>query len=46
MSTATKVRPHGFTVSDRGGRVKVRTASGRGTVLVFKGTDRPKRVHV
>lgn len=49
MSTATiKSRPHGFTVADRGGRVKVHTASanGRGTVLVFKGTARPKRVHL
>lgn len=37
----------GFAVNDRGGRVLVRSkGTGAGTVLVFRGNDRPKLVHV
>jgi len=49
MSTAVldKATHKGFTTHDRGGRVRVRsTGRGTGTVLVFKGKARPKRVHI
>lgn len=47
MSTVLVSKPHGFTMRDRGGNVRIRsTGRGTGTVLVFKGTGRPKRVHV
>lgn len=40
--------PQGFTLSDRGGRVRIHSLkdSGRGTVLVFKGNKKPKAIHI
>lgn len=50
MNAVTKPQPRdrGFSVYDRGGRVRVHSlkGSGTGTVLVFKGSEKPRKIHI